>query len=98
MQIDHNGMSEQKLGWKELSKGAIPFKSSTEYETGDWGIENPDIDRSKCTKCVICYFFCPESAITVRDDGYTEVDTRYCKGCGICANECPAKCMTMVKK
>ena len=91
-------MSEQKLGWRELSKGAIPHKSSTEYETGDWGVENPDIDYSKCTKCMLCHFFCPEMAVTVRDDGYTEVDTRYCKGCGICAEECPAKCITIVRK
>jgi len=91
-------MSDQKLGASELPKGAVPFKSSVEYETGDWGVEKPEIDRSKCTKCMLCHFFCPEGIITVRDDNYVEVDLRYCKGCGICAEECPAKCTTMVRK
>jgi pyruvate ferredoxin oxidoreductase delta subunit len=40
-------MSEQKPGWRELPLGAVPYKSSTEYETGDWGVEKPEIDRSK---------------------------------------------------
>ena len=91
-------MSDQKPGWKELPTGAVLYKSSTEYETGDWGVEKPEIDRNKCTKCVLCHFFCPEGIMTVQDDGYIEVDLRYCKGCGICAEECPAECITMVRK
>ncbi|MBN1682189.1 4Fe-4S binding protein [Candidatus Bathyarchaeota archaeon] len=82
----------------ELEPGAIPFKSSKEYETGDWGITYPKIDYNKCTKCTLCHFFCPEGAINVREDGYTEVDYRYCKGCGICSHECPVKCIEMIVK
>jgi 2-oxoacid:acceptor oxidoreductase delta subunit (pyruvate/2-ketoisovalerate family) len=91
-------MIEQKPNWRELPKGAVSTKSSMEYETGDWGVEKPEIDRERCTKCMFCHFFCPEGAIHVRDDGYTEVDLRYCKGCGICADECPVKCIAMVRK
>lgn len=91
-------MSEKKRGWKTLPKGAVPYKSSKEYETGDWSIAQPKIDHKKCTKCTLCHFFCPEGAIKVREDGYTEVDYSFCKGCGICANECPAKCIEMVRK
>jgi len=91
-------MTESKPGWRELPRGAVSTKSSTEYETGDWGIEAPEFDREKCTKCMLCHFFCPEGSIKVRDDGYTEVDLRYCKGCGVCAVECPVKCITMVVK
>lgn len=91
-------MSEQKPGWSELSKGAVSTKSSEEYETGDWGVEIPEIDRSKCTKCMLCHFYCPEGAIYVCEDGYTEVNGKYCKGCGICAEECPVKCIIMVRK
>jgi len=91
-------MSEQKPGWRELPKGAVSTKSSTEYETGDWGVEAPEIDYERCTKCLFCHYFCPEGAIPVREDGYTEVDLRFCKGCGICAEECPVKCITMVVK
>ncbi len=91
-------MTESKPGWRELPRGAVSTKSSTEYETGDWGIEAPEFDREKCTKCMLCHFFCPEGSIKVREDGYTEVDLRYCKGCGVCAVECPVKCITMVVK
>lgn len=91
-------MSEQKPGWKDLPKGAVSTKSSRDYETGDWGIEKPEFDRSKCTKCMLCHFYCPEGAITVREDGYTEANVKYCKGCGICAEECPVSCITMVMK
>jgi pyruvate ferredoxin oxidoreductase delta subunit len=91
-------MSEQKHNWRELPKGAVSTKSSMEYETGDWGIEKPEIDRERCTKCMFCHFFCPEGAISVRDDGYTEVDLRFCKGCGICAEECLVNCIAMVRK
>ncbi len=88
-------MSDVKPGWKDLPKGAVATKSSTEYETGDWGIEKPAFEKSKCTKCTLCHFFCPEAAITIGDDEYPEVDERYCKGCGICADECPVNCLTM---
>jgi pyruvate ferredoxin oxidoreductase delta subunit len=91
-------MSESKPTWRELPKGAVSTKSSTEYETGDWGVDRPEIDHDKCTKCMFCHFYCPEGTIKVREDGYTEVDLRYCKGCGICAEECPVKCITMVRK
>ena len=91
-------MSEQKPGWRDLPRGAVSYKSTTEYETGDWGVENPKIDRNKCTKCMLCHFYCPEGTIKVREDGYIEVDLRYCKGCGICAEECPVACIEMVRK
>ena len=91
-------MSESKHGWRELPTGAVSTKSSKDYETGDWGIEKPDFDRDRCTKCMLCHFYCPEGAIHVREDGYTDVDLKHCKGCGICAEECPVKCITMVRK
>jgi pyruvate ferredoxin oxidoreductase delta subunit len=90
-------MSEKK-GWKSLDKGAVAYKSSRDYETGDWGVAQPKFNREKCTKCTLCHFYCPEGAIKMRDDGYMEVDLRYCKGCGVCAEECPVKCIEMVAK
>jgi pyruvate ferredoxin oxidoreductase delta subunit len=91
-------LNEQKPKWNELPKGAVSTKSSVEYETGDWGVEKPEFDRSKCTKCMLCHFYCPEGSIFVTDEGYTDVDLRFCKGCGICANDCPVKCIAMVRK
>jgi len=91
-------MSQKERGWRELPKGAVPYRSSEEYETGDWGVEQPRIDKKKCTQCTLCHFFCPEGAITIGEDGCPVVDTKYCKGCGICAEECPVKAIEMVRK
>jgi 2-oxoacid:acceptor oxidoreductase delta subunit (pyruvate/2-ketoisovalerate family) len=88
----------RKRGWKKLPKGAVSYKSSLDYKTGDWGVFTPVIDKNRCTKCTLCHFFCPDGAILMRNDGYTEVDNNYCKGCGICAKECPVQCIEMVKK
>jgi pyruvate ferredoxin oxidoreductase delta subunit len=88
----------QKKEWKKLPKGAVSYKSSIDYKTGDWGVSTPDIDLGKCTKCTLCHFFCPEGAILMRDDGYPYVDRDFCKGCGICPKECPVKCIEMVRK
>jgi pyruvate ferredoxin oxidoreductase delta subunit len=91
-------MTEQKPGWRDLPKGAVSPKSSLEYQTGDWGVEKPVIDKEKCTQCTLCHFYCPEGAISIEEDGYPEVDYNYCKGCGVCAEECPVKCIEMVRK
>lgn len=62
---------------------------------GDWRIQRPVVDYSKCVKCWICENFCPEIAITRSAVG-PQIDFRFCKGCGICANECPVKAIKMV--
>ena len=46
-----------------------------------------------CTGCGICWFFCPDVAISLEEgpEGETEVhiDQEHCKGCGLCAAVCP---------
>jgi len=84
--------------WKELPKGAVSYRSSLEYKTGDWGVDAPRIDHGKCTKCNMCHMFCPEGCIAVKEDGSPEPDLEFCKGCGICATECPVKAIEMVRK
>ena len=89
-------MSERT--WQELPKGAVSYKSSRDYKTGDWGVDAPQFDYDKCVKCNMCHFFCPEGCIKVLDDGRPEADRDYCKGCGICAKECPVNAIEMVRK
>lgn len=57
-------------------------------KTGFWRTFRPVIDRKKCTRCLLCWIFCPEGCITRRADDTPEVNYDYCKGCGVCANEC----------
>lgn len=66
----------------------------TRNKTGSWRNERPVRDKSKCTKCMSCYRFCPENAI----DKNIRINYDYCKGCGICAEVCPAKAIRMIKE
>lgn len=93
-------MSSKKQSWKEVTiAGVITTpRSSLEYKTGVWRSQTPVIDYAKCTKCLICWIYCPEPAIariTGNPEKAVEIDQNYCKGCGICAQVCPVKCIEM---
>lgn len=69
--------------------------SSKRYRTGSWRTMRPVIDDAKCTKkCYFCFEFCPDSSVTITDNGPV-IDYEYCKGCGICAHECPKGAIKM---
>jgi len=78
---------------KEMPIGSVIDKpgSSMEYETGGWRNYKPVRDTEKCSNCLICWIYCPEGCIKVKDGKITDIDLKYCKGCGICAEECPVK-------
>lgn len=67
-------------------------------KTGSWRTFRPEVDYSKCTRCTLCWIYCPDAAITRREDDSPQIDYDYCKGCGICANECPVKAITMLRE
>jgi pyruvate ferredoxin oxidoreductase delta subunit len=64
-------------------------------KTGEWRFQKPVVDREKCTRCGICFIFCPTNSVSEKEESY-EADLDTCKGCGICANECHAAAITMV--
>ncbi|HDI12504.1 MAG: hypothetical protein DRN83_03130 [Hadesarchaea archaeon] len=81
---------------KKLLPGAVIMDpgSTEQNETGSWRSMRPVTDYEKCTSCMSCWLYCPDSAISCEKP--PKVDYRYCKGCGICANVCPVKAITMV--
>jgi pyruvate ferredoxin oxidoreductase delta subunit len=87
---------EQKPGWKSLPIGGIlPTPGSAlQFKTGDWRSLKPIIDKEKCVNCLLCWIYCPDSAI-MRMEKWVEVNYDYCKGCGICATECPVSAIKM---
>ena len=72
--------------------------NSVGYDTGTWRSVRPVIDMARCTHCMICWVFCPDSALPVQGGRLLGVDLAHCKGCGICAKECPRKCIDMVEE
>jgi len=64
-------------------------------KTGFWRTFRPLVNYSKCTRCVLCWIYCPDGAIRRQEDDSPEIDYDYCKGCGICANECPVEAIVM---
>lgn len=83
----------KKKGWRELAIGGrIDEAGCAEaYETGSWRTYRPVRDEAKCTDCLRCWIYCPDSAIKVEDGKIVGIDLKHCKGCGICAEVCPPK-------
>lgn len=88
----------ENVPWKKLRIGAIIDEpgGAVEYKTGDWKSQRPVLDKAKCTKCGLCFIYCPEGCIRPDEEGYFIADLSFCKGCGICAKECPKKAIMMV--
>jgi pyruvate ferredoxin oxidoreductase gamma subunit len=49
-----------------------------------WRSQRPLVDPSACARCMRCYLYCPDGAISPA----IEVDYAFCKGCGVCAKAC----------
>ena len=56
--------------------------------TGGWRSDCPVWDSEKCTNCMLCWMYCPDSSIEVKDGQMTGIDLFHCKGCGVCVQEC----------
>ena len=89
---------DKKLGWKEIPEGGLIVEAgnAAKYETGSWRSSRPVRDVDKCTNCLICWVYCPDSSILTSDGKLTGIDYSHCKGCGICAEECPVNAIKMV--
>ena len=80
-------------GWREIPIGGLILDAGNaeQYKTGSWRTYRPVWDEEKCINCLICWIYCPDSAIMVEGGKMTGIDLDHCKGCGICAQECPPK-------
>jgi pyruvate ferredoxin oxidoreductase delta subunit len=90
-------------GWRDVEHGAIIGKAGNSgdknvgYKTGAWRVKRPILDKEKCTNCMICWAYCPDTCIVINKEK-TEMlgmDIDFCKGCGLCAATCPVKCIEM---
>jgi 2-oxoacid:acceptor oxidoreductase delta subunit (pyruvate/2-ketoisovalerate family) len=84
--------------WQELPPGgAVVAAEAEQPRTGGWrtGVR-PDADLSKCVNCLLCWLYCPDSAVVLEGTTFTGFDLDHCKGCEICAEMCPTGAIEMV--
>jgi pyruvate ferredoxin oxidoreductase delta subunit len=70
---------------------------SKKLETGKWRSITPIVTLDSCNKCGICYRFCPDSCISITEQG-AQINLFYCKGCLICMHECPVRAIEVEEK
>lgn len=89
-------MADRLMTKDEMIPGAVaPAGSMAKLHTGSWRTYAPQTDFGKCTNCLLCWVFCPDSAIAVKDGKKLGTNFKHCKGCGICAAECPVDAIEM---
>jgi 2-oxoacid:acceptor oxidoreductase gamma subunit (pyruvate/2-ketoisovalerate family)/2-oxoacid:acceptor oxidoreductase delta subunit (pyruvate/2-ketoisovalerate family) len=81
----------------ETPFGRVGVGSSPSNRTGGWRVSKPILDGSKCTNCLLCWFYCPDGSIT-RGDKIVDIHYDYCKGCGVCAAVCAPKAIHMERE
>ena len=62
--------------------------NSRKYPTGGWRSRRPIWDKEICNNCMMCWVYCPDSSIVVKDGEMIGIDLAHCKGCGVCVTEC----------
>jgi 2-oxoacid:acceptor oxidoreductase delta subunit (pyruvate/2-ketoisovalerate family) len=89
-------------GWRDIPIGGMILEAgnAVNYRTGGWRAFRPIRDAERCTHCLQCWVFCPDSSILVEEGKIQGFDLAHCKGCGICAAVCPdkIKCIAMVEE
>jgi 2-oxoacid:acceptor oxidoreductase delta subunit (pyruvate/2-ketoisovalerate family) len=84
--------------WQELPlAGAVDPAAAVRPETGGWrtGLK-PEVELSRCANCLLCWIYCPDSAVLLNGTTFAGFDLANCKGCEICAEICPVDAIAMV--
>jgi 2-oxoacid:acceptor oxidoreductase delta subunit (pyruvate/2-ketoisovalerate family) len=92
-------MSELKP-WRELPVGGrVSPANVLQPRTGGWrtGVR-PEVDLSACVNCLLCWIYCPDSAVTLDGTTFTGFDCTFCKGCEVCAEVCPVDAISMIEE
>jgi len=86
------------LSWRELPLGGVVQPGEApQIRTGGWrtGVK-PEVDLSSCVNCLLCWLYCPDSAVQLHESTFTGFDYDVCKGCELCAEVCPTDAIAMV--
>ncbi len=77
--------------------GVVVREPALQPRTGGWrtGIR-PELERRRCVDCLLCWLYCPDSAILLDGTSVVSIDYDLCKGCELCAVACPTGAIEMV--
>ena len=84
--------------WEQLpAAGVVTPGDTPQPRTGSWRMGlKPTVDLSQCVNCLLCWLYCPDSAVTLEGTTFTGFELDFCKGCEICAEVCPSGAIVMV--
>jgi len=86
--------------WRALPAGGrVTPATAPQPHTGGWrtGVL-PEVDLSSCINCLLCWLYCPDSAVKLDGTTFAGFDLDYCKGCELCAEVCPTDAISMVEE
>ena len=77
--------------YQDMTVGGVVLAggNSVDFKTGDWRTQTPIWHEDKCKQCLLCFPYCPDCSIPVKDKKRLGFDMDHCKGCGICSSICP---------
>jgi len=85
--------------WTALEPGGVVVRDdAVQPVTGGWrtGLR-PEADLSLCVDCLLCWLYCPDSAVKLDGAAFAGFDLDHCKGCELCAAVCPTGSIRMVR-
>ena len=83
---------------EELRPGGVVTRVEEDrIHTGGWrtGLR-PEVELAGCVDCLLCWLYCPDSAIVLDGTHFTGFDLEICKGCELCSVVCPTGAIAMV--
>lgn len=85
-------------GPKASTSTILSPANTRQRRVGMWSRYKPIIDHNECTRCRICFVYCPDSAILIDKNDLPIVNYDACKGCDICHMECPVNAISLVQR
>lgn len=85
--------------WHELpAGGAVRPEEAPTVRTGGWrtGVR-PTVDLGRCVNCLLCWLYCPDSAVRLEGTTFAGFEYDWCKGCELCSVVCPVDAIAMVE-
>ena len=86
--------------WRDLPRAGIVEPAYAERPvTGDWRTGGkPVVSFERCVNCLLCWLYCPDSAIVLDGTTLSSIDYDVCKGCELCVVVCPTEALAMAEE